>query len=101
MAIITSKISLVIGFIVGYAINALIFLIIIQTSTMILNLKSGSISIIIVMFVVKLLLYALGFFLAVKLPDVVNIIAVLIGYFVIKITIYFEGHKNKGGDLNA
>lgn len=98
---ITRDISYVLGYIAGYGINVVTFLIIIQSSTIMLNLRGGSAGIVMAMFIVKLLLYALGFFLAFKLPNIFNIIGVFVGYFVIKATIYLDGHRNKGGEQNG
>lgn len=98
VGIITKDISYVIGFLLGYGISVLTFLLIIQSSTFMLSLKSNSTPIILVLFIIKLLLYAFGFLLAVKMPKVFNIVGVLIGYFVIKITIYLETYKHKGGE---
>lgn len=94
---ITKDSSYIFGYLVGYGINVLTFLLIIQSSTMLLNLRGGTSGIIMVMFIIKLLLYALGFFLALKLPNIFNIVGVFVGYFVIKVTIYIDGHRNKGG----
>lgn len=98
VGIITKDISYAIGFLLGYGISVLTFLLIIQSSTFMLSLKSNSTPIILVLFIIKLLLYAFGFLLAVKMPKVFNIVGVLIGYFVIKITIYLETYKHKGGE---
>lgn len=101
VAIFTKEVSYLFGYVLGYIVGILTYLIIIQSSTTILNLQGGSIAIVMAMFMVKLLLYALGFFLAVKLPNIFNLISVCIGYFIIKITIYTEGFKNKGGELHG
>lgn len=91
-----SDISYVIGFIVGYVINMGVFMLIIKMSTEILTMKSSSI-LIALGFIFKLLLYALGFYLAVKLSWI-HIIGVFFGYLVTKITIYISGYMNKGGE---
>lgn len=88
--------SYVLGFIIGYLLNLVVFNIIIKMSESILNL-SMSTPIVIIGFVGKLFIYALGFFIAIKLESV-NIIGVFIGYMSTKISIYLEGYKNKGGD---
>lgn len=101
VSFITKDISYVFGFLLGYCINVLTFLVIIQSSTTILSLKSGSVGIVMMMFVVKLLLYSLGFFLTFKIDWLFNIVGVFVGYFVIKLTIYVDTYKNKGGELNG
>lgn len=95
----TKEVSFIFGYLLGYVINILTFLIIIQSSATILNLRGGSVGIVMGMFMIKLLLYAIGFFLAVKLPNIFSLISVCVGYFIIKITIYIDGHRNKGGEL--
>lgn len=101
VSLIMKDISYVFGFLLGYSINVLTFLVIMQSSKTILSLKSGSIGIVMVMFVVKLLLYGLGFFLTFKMDWLFNIVGVFVGYFVIKVTIYVDTYKNKGGELNG
>lgn len=100
ISFITRDSSYIGGYLVGYGINVITFLLIIQSSTLLLNLRGGSSGIIMAMFIIKLLLYALGFFLAFKVPNIFNIIGVFVGYFVIKVTIYLDGHRNKGGEQN-
>lgn len=91
-----NDLSYVVGFIIGYLLNLVVFNMIIKMSESILNL-SVSTPLIAIGFIGKLLVYSLGFFIAIKL-DSVNIIGVFIGYMSTKISIYLEGYKNKGGD---
>lgn len=100
-SIVTRDVSYMLGFVLGYSINVLTFLAIIQSSSAMLSMRGGAVGIVMIMFIVKLLLYALGFLLAFKLPSIFNIIGVFIGYFVIKITIFIDTYKNKGGELNG
>ncbi len=99
LAILLKDISYLVGFGIGYIINLLVFLLIIQTSKEILRF-SISIPLIILMNILKLVLYSLGFYLSVRLK-LVNMIGVFLGYFVIKITIYLQSYKHKGGDING
>ena len=74
--------SYVVGLILGYVINVFVFLLIMK------------------MTILKLLLYAVGFYISVKV-DFVHIFGVFLGYFVIKITIYLEGYIHKGGEVDG
>lgn len=96
LSFVISNISYVIGFILGYIINVGVFLLIIKMSSEILTMKSSSI-LIAMGFILKLLMYSLGFYLAVKLSWI-NIISVFFGYLITKITIYIGGYIYKGGE---
>ncbi len=54
--------------------------------------KKGLASTIIIIFLTKLLIYGLGFFIAIKVSWI-NIITVFLGYFIIKITIYIDTYR--------
>lgn len=54
-----------------------------------------------ILFIVKIGLYALGIFVAIKLPTIFHYGGVVLGYFVVKITIYLISVKNKGGEWGA
>ncbi len=97
--IILQDISYLLGLILGYIINVLVFLLIIKMSEGILKF-SMSTAIIVVMFIVKLGMYALGFIIAVKTPWI-HIIGVFLGYMCSKITIYIEGYRHKGGEVDG
>ena len=85
------SISYSLGFLLGYLFNLAIFYVIIITSDMILNLKRST-SLIILLNIVKLAIYAIGFFI----PKWFNLMGVLFGYMVIKITIYIVSYQMKG-----
>ncbi len=91
--------SYVVGLILGYVINVFVFLLIMKISEGILKYKMSTVMIM-VMTVLKLLLYAVGFYISVKV-DFVHIFGVFLGYFVIKITIYLEGYIHKGGEVDG
>lgn len=93
-----SDISYLFGFIIGYLLNLVVFFMIIKMSEGILTF-SISTPIVAILFFAKLLVYSLGFLIAVK-SDLVNLIGVFAGYMITKISIYLEGYKNKGGDIN-
>lgn len=94
IGVILKSIAYPLGFALGYIINVMIFNIIIKTSDLILNI-GHSISMIVIMSIIKLLLYALGFLLAIFFKDIFSIIGVFFGYMVIKITINIMGYLTK------
>ena len=94
IGVILKSIASPLGFALGYVINVIIFNIIIKTSDLILNI-GHSISMIVIMSIIKLLLYALGFLLAIFFKDILSIIGVFFGYMVIKITINIMGYLTK------
>ena len=95
IGVILKSIAYPLGFALGYVINVIIFnIIIIKTSDLILNI-GHSISMIVIMSIIKLLLYALGFLLAIFFKDILSIIGIFFGYMVIKITINIMGYLTK------
>lgn len=94
LGIIFHEISYLLGFILGYVINYLIFSINIKMTDAILKL-SVSTPIIVIMFILKLFLYALGFMIAIKI-SLFHLFGVFAGYLVMKLTIY--GLYLKGGE---
>lgn len=96
IGIIFHDISYIFGFVLGYIINVIVFLLIIKMSEGILKF-SISTAIIAIMFLVKLALYALGFYIAVK-SQWFHIFGVFMGYMLTKISIYVEGYIHKGGE---
>lgn len=96
LGILLKDISYLLGFILGYIINVIVFYIIIYMSDMILNLNMSTI-IVMMMFVAKLVLYALGFYIAVK-SNLFHLVGVFFGYLITKLSIYVEGYKKKGGE---
>ena len=99
VSFLTKDISYLLGIIVGYVINVLVFLIIIKMTDLILQMSMSTI-IVVMMFFVKLLLYAVGFLLAVK-TSYVHILSVFCGYLITKITIFIEGYIHKGGEVDG
>lgn len=100
-SIITSNVSYMLGFLLGYGINLATFYVIIQTSALILELQAGTIGLVSVLYFVKLLLYGVGFFLAFNFPTIFSPVGVLIGYFIVKVTIYIQTYRNRGGDVDG
>lgn len=99
VSFIIHDISYILGFILGYIINVIVFRLIMKMCEEILKMSQSTI-LIIIGFVLKLALYALGFFIAVK-SDWFHIIGVFFGYFVTKIAIYLEGFIHKGGEVDG
>ena len=98
LGIVLKDVSYVVGFTIGYLLNLLVFNIIIKSSEGIITL-SMPIPIVIMSFIGKLVIYAFGFYLAIKF-QFINLIGVFAGYMTTKISIYLEGYKNKGGEIN-
>ena len=92
VSLLLMDISYFLGIIVGYIVSLIIFQIIIRMSDLILAISSNTISLVIILFLTKLLIYGLGFFIAIKVSWI-NIITVFLGYFIIKITIYIDTYR--------
>ena len=92
VSLLLMDISYFLGIIVGYIVSMIIFQIIIKMSDLILAISSTTISLVIILFLTKLLIYGLGFFIAIKVSWI-NIITVFLGYFIIKITIYIDTYR--------
>ena len=92
VSLLLMDISYFLGIIVGYIVSLIIFQIIIKMSDLILVISSNTISLVIILFLTKLLIYGLGFFIAIKVSWI-NIITVFLGYFIIKITIYIVTYR--------
>ena len=82
VSLLLMDISYFLGIIVGYIVSLIIFQIIIKMSDLILAISSNTISLVIILFLTKLLIYGLGFFIAIKVSWI-NIITVFLGYFVL------------------
>ena len=92
VSLLLMDISYFLGIIVGYIVSLILFQIIIKMSDLILAISSNTISLVIILFLTKLLIYGLGFFIAIKVSWI-NIITVFLGYFIIKITIYIDTYR--------
>lgn len=95
IGILLKDISYLLGFILGYMINVIVFLLIMKMSDEILK-TSASVIFVVMGFILKLVLYAIGFYIAVK-SKWVHLIGVFVGYMVTKLSIYIEGYIHKGG----
>lgn len=74
------------GITLGYILGLGVFMIIIKTTDLILAVRQ-SVLIIVMMHFIKLAVYALGFLLAIFIPEIFNLFGVLIGYMINYITI--------------
>ncbi|MFV0395714.1 MAG: hypothetical protein ACK5LC_15225 [Coprobacillaceae bacterium] len=101
IAVITSLYTLLSGFLLGYMIGVLAFIITVKFTDMVLLMQDTTARLSSVMFLIKMAIYATGIILAIKLPDIFHIITVVIGYLIIKVTIYITAYKNKGGEWSA
>lgn len=99
IGIFAKTVSYPLGFIVGYIASMLSFGIIIKMSEIILNLRQSTM-IVVVMFVVKMAIYAISFLLAIFFKDIFNIIGVFFGLMVTRITIYVVTYLTKGGEVS-
>lgn len=95
IGILLKDISYLLGFILGYVINVIVFLLIMKMSDEILK-TSASTVFVVMGFILKLVLYAIGFYIAVK-TKWVHLLGVFVGYMVTKLSIYIEGYIHKGG----
>lgn len=96
VGILLKDISFELGFILGYIINVIVFYLIIKMSEGILKFSMSTV-IVAIMFLVKLALYALGFYIAVQ-SQWFHIFGVFMGYMLTKLSIYVEGYIHKGGE---
>lgn len=94
IGIVLKQVNFPLGFILGYVVSFLSFYTIILMSDFILKMGQ-TIKYVVMMFILKMLLYAGGFILAIKLNNIFNLISVFIGYFVIRITIGILGYLNR------
>ncbi len=96
IGVLLHDISFILGFFLGYIINVIVFILIIKMTDGILKYSMSGL-IVAIMFFMKLALYALGFYIAVK-SQWVHIVGVFFGYLITKLSIYFEGYIHKGGE---
>ncbi len=96
-SIMSRSIIYISGLTLGYVVSVLTFLLIIKTSTLLLQIRSNTIVIISFLTLLKTALYASGFLIALLMPEVANIVTVFIGYFIIKVTIYYSSYRSRGG----
>lgn len=88
IAIILKNISVLFGFVLGALISLGILAMDCASATAILQMKFTKTAILQAMLLFfKMGIYALGFFIAVKIPQFINIFCVAIGYLTVKLTI--------------
>lgn len=101
MGLFFNSISYPIGFTFGYILNLIVFLLIIAISKLILELGTGSVFLIGLLFLIKLIIYGIGFYLAIHFEEYISLVCVFFGYFIIKLSIYVTGYIYKGGEVNG
>ena len=90
------SISYSLGLVLGYLLNLFIFRVIQVEADAILNSYGKlTVGLIIIISLAKLGIYALGFLLAIKCPNFFNLFSVFVGYFVIKLTIFYMGYRTR------
>ena len=88
------SISFLLGLLLGYIINLIVFRIIqVETDATLAIGGKYSAGLILLIGLAKLALRALGFIVAIKFPMIFHIISVFVGYFVIKLTIFYLGYR--------
>ncbi len=100
ISMIMNDYSLIMGFCLGYCVNLIILKIIVRTVDSILStnrlIATGFVA---TSFLLKMLIYATGFILAIKIPKLFNLFTVTIGYFVVKLAMFHTGYRlRKGGE---
>lgn len=98
ISLLFKDISYLLGFILGYMINLISFFLTIKISDGILKFKMPIFMVILMSFL-KIVIYAIGFYISIKVQWI-HMIGVFLGYLVIKITVYVQGYIYKGGELN-
>ncbi len=100
ISMIMNDYSLIMGFCLGYCINLIILKIIVCTVDGILSTnKKIATGFVATSFLLKMLIYAIGFILAIKIPKLFNLFTVTIGYFVVKLAMFHTGYRlRKGGE---
>ncbi len=98
ISLLFKDISYLLGFILGYMINLISFFLTIKISDGILKFKMPIFMVILMSFL-KIVIYAIGFYISIKVQWK-HMIGVFLGYLVIKITVYVQGYIYKGGELN-
>ena len=83
----------ILGMILGYLLNLLTFQITINSSSLMLEIRSSR-GIVTLSFLIKILIYLSGFYLSYLFSDIFDIISVFIGYLIIKITIIVIGVRH-------
>jgi hypothetical protein len=97
VSILLKDYTIVLGLLLGYIIDLGSFMLTVKFTDMLLLVQDSTGRISIIMFIMKLGIYALGLYIAIKIPTIFHIISVVIGYFITKITIYLTMSKNTGG----
>lgn len=89
LSLILKDVSLLGGYALGFGLSLLILFLNCKSIDLLLSMQLGKTSFLQgLIFLFKMGIYAMGFFIAVKVPGLINIFTVAIGYLTIKLTIY-------------
>lgn len=102
ISLVLKDIALILGFVLGYVINLIIFQIIVFTvDNVLLFGSSRSNRIMSISYISKMIVYGFGFMLSINFPSIFNIITVTIGYFVLKLSIFYSDYRirKRGEDV--
>ena len=101
VAMITKHIEYALGLVLGYVINIVIFKVITLTVDALLTLGNKT-SVVLVMFsfFIRLFIYGIGFYIAVKFPSFFSLFTVALGYFMIKLSVHIGDYwvRKRGED---
>lgn len=90
VSLLLHRIDLAIGFVFGYMINLITFFLIVKMVDTILMVQvSKNAYLTGLFFIARMLIYALGFLLAIKVSWI-NLYTLCLGYFVVKVTLHLE-----------
>ena len=98
LSVICQQIAFILGFVLGYITSLIVFLMTILSVDYLLLTKNRMM--LVFSRLVKMLIYSIGFILAIKLPSLFNLIFVALGYFMIKMTIFYNHYRmRKRGEV--
>ncbi|WP_418221004.1 hypothetical protein [Catenibacterium sp.] len=95
LSIILHSISYCLGFVLGYLIDLLILQINMKMTDTILSIQTAGKTIVVMLFMAKLFIFAVGFAIAGFFPEIVNMYTVFLGYLVVKISIYIHAYGER------
>lgn len=91
----TGEIRYPAGFMIGYLISLLAFMMTARVTDLLLDNKSNTKILTVCLFIGQLFIYSAGLLIGLLLMDYVSYITVFIAYFVIKMTIYWDAFKER------
>lgn len=89
VGLILKNISLPLGYGLGFLVSYIVLLIDCQSASLLVGARVSKASVLQgTFFLLKMGIYAIGFLIAVKIPELINIFCVAIGYLSVKLTIF-------------